>query len=58
MSMMKFETKRQIEYWLEEMNNGHFDNIYENVCDMYKSEMLIVDEFNKQINFFLSEACP
>ena len=58
MSMMKFETKRQIEYWLEEMNNGHFDNIYENVCDMYDSEVLIVDEFNNQINFFLSEACP
>ena len=58
MSMMKFETKREIEYWLEEMNNGHFDNIYENVCDMYDSEVLIVDEFNNQINFFLSEACP
>ena len=58
MSMMKFETKRQIEYWLEEMNNGHFDNMYENVCDMYDSEVLIVDEFNNQINFFLSEACP
>jgi len=56
--MMKFETKRQIEYWLEEMNNGHFDNMYENVCDMYDSEVLIVDEFNNQINFFLSEACP
>ena len=58
MSMMKFETKRQIEYWLEEMNNGHFDNMYENCCDMYDSEVLIVDEFNNQINFFLSEACP
>ena len=56
--MMKFETQRQIEYWLEEMNNGHFDNMYENCCDMYDSEVLIVDEFNNQINFFLSEACP
>ena len=42
----------------EKMNSGHFDNIYENVCDMYKSEILIVHEFNKQIEFFLSEASP
>ena len=56
--MKTFQTVKEIEYWLEKMNSGHFDNIYENVCDMYKNEILIVHEFNKQIEFFLSEASP